>query len=346
MVILTSVMSPPHLTMVDLNPHKINVTFTKLESNTIRAFLLLNTDVNGHYISADHSNISISKDCNRLLEFFMHEYNRTHKTTHGKSAVLHILLRDFIDQEKAIASFEGVDLKSYHKSVMSALQQFKKIARQYVDDDITTANDAIFSILIWSTIREFEIKNDLRITDFRDDQFEDERETRTEPLDGIEDYSQITKKQAKLLLSSVPIVNPIQEPSFIVKPLPQPDPALQPVYKPVAIVTTPAPIQPVKPDPVLVTIPNHQTVQQIQGHQKPKPVIIVKHPPLEPEEDVSPVQEPDSDISDLFEDENNIDVVDSEDEPEPEDIKITESVEPEVERLGRNDNCGEIIVSQ
>ena len=272
---------------------------TKLESNVIKAFIAKNTDNKPHYVAADNSSIKISKSVNILLEFFSEDYNRINKTRMGKSSYLHIILKKLKINQPAIFALENCNSGSYDKSVMNALQQAKKIFRQYVDDNITTLNDCIFALLLYTIIREYEEKAGFRLTDFRDDEYESEH------------------KKEGLLQSTAPIPLAIPEPPSPIKPRSPPPRAQQVLVKPDAIaasmqkteqISKPLP-RPVSGKFKVVVIPQPITAS---------PLLETEDEPLDDfEGGVSPVQHigTDHDLSDLFEDDELLD----EQNAEPED---------------------------
>lgn len=292
------------------------MAITKLEKDTIRAFVLRNKDESKHYVStADKSSIMINKEANAFLSYVTLMYNREHGGTKlGKGAVLNVLLQDFANEQIATFKFQEIDLKAYQSSTLNAIQQAKKIFHNLCSDDISQASDVVYAICLYHILHHWEVASGIRVTDFRDDQYESEHEPKMEPLDGVEDYSKLGKKELKKLASlSTPIVQPINPPPFIVQPV------VKPAVEPPQPVPQPLPEQ----SQIKISEPITDPLPPVPDEPKPEPLDTTRYD--EPYYFLFPITksksapvEPDHTIDDLFEDDD----VDSEDDQPPEEEQI------------------------
>jgi len=145
---------------------------TKLEVNAVKSLISDKSDSKMTCISADRTTMKISKDANALLEYFLQKYRaRVGKPKLGKSAYLHILLKQFATDQAALLRLDEVDPELFNKGVLSALQIFKKIAKRNIDPSITTTSKAIISLLGYSNTRTYEVKSDFEVNGYADEEF-------------------------------------------------------------------------------------------------------------------------------------------------------------------------------
>lgn len=156
---------------------------TKLEQNTIKSMLnrKLNTDLTA--VSADRTIMKINRGVNKILEFYLEDYRIKSKDSKiGKSAYLHILLHQFAKDQPALIRFGEFDSAVLNgSSMLKALQEFKKMVRTYVDSGITSQSETVLALLIYSSTRAYEVKNDMKITDYLDDEYEADMEEQLLP---------------------------------------------------------------------------------------------------------------------------------------------------------------------
>ena len=146
---------------------------TKLEVNAVKSLISDKSDPKMICISADHTTMKISKDANALLEYFLQKYRaRVGKPKLGKSAYLHILLKQFATDQAALLRLDEVDPELFtSKGVLPALQAFKRIAKNNIDLSITTTSKAIIALLGYSNTRTYEVKSDFEVNGYADEEF-------------------------------------------------------------------------------------------------------------------------------------------------------------------------------
>ena len=165
---------------------------TKLEVNAVKSLISDKSDPKMICISADHTTMKISKDTNALLEYFLQRYRvRVNKPKLGKSAYLHILLKQFATDQAALLRLDEVDPELFtSKGVLPALQAFKRIAKRNIDPGITTISKVIISLLGYSNTRTYEVKSDFEVNGYADEEF----------LNDMEEQIALKKSQLKELL--------------------------------------------------------------------------------------------------------------------------------------------------
>jgi len=163
------------------------MALTKLETNTIKSMLNKKSKLDLIAISADHTIMKIDRDTNKLLEIFLAQYKTlTGDTKIGKSAYLWLLLKKFAYEQRALIRFNGhVDPKVFETGMLPALQGFKKIMHDYVDKNIRNQTDAVLAIVMYSTVRAFEVQNDLKVDDYLDSELYDEEDALKYPENTI-----------------------------------------------------------------------------------------------------------------------------------------------------------------
>jgi hypothetical protein len=151
---------------------------TKLEQNTIKSMLnrKLNTDLMA--VSADKTTMKINRGVNKILEFFLEQYKiQTKNDRIGKSAYLHALLKQFAQDQPALLRYGEYNTGVFTgPAMLPALQEFKRVVHDWVDPAIKSQSEAVLALLLYSSTRSYEVKNDLKTTDYRDDEYESDME--------------------------------------------------------------------------------------------------------------------------------------------------------------------------
>lgn len=149
---------------------------TKLESNLIKSFLFRKKEkLNLVAVAADKTILKIDKDTNKLLEIFLSQYKAsTGNTKIGKSAYLHVLLKQFAYDQRALIRYAEIDPKVFNEGVLPALQTFKKIMKSYICSDITDQTSAVTALVLYSMMRAYEVANNMKVDDYLDNEYYDE----------------------------------------------------------------------------------------------------------------------------------------------------------------------------
>jgi hypothetical protein len=125
-------------------------------------------------IAADKTTIQIDSDTNLILTAHRNQYQVKTGKKLGKSAYLWILLKQFRDAQLALLRYSDVDPKVFDTGFVPALYEFKMICRRYMGKSIKTQSHAILAILMYSSTREYELANDMKVTNYLDDEYEDD----------------------------------------------------------------------------------------------------------------------------------------------------------------------------
>lgn len=149
---------------------------TKLESNTIKSMLNeKSTSKKMVSVSADKTTMKLSKSVYILLKYFHSKYKeQTGDQKIGMSSYIWILLKKFRDDQRALLRYSEIDHRLFDKSMLDALQTFKRICKDYVDKSVKSQSDAVLAILMYSVSRKFEIDNNYRTSDYLDQEYEDD----------------------------------------------------------------------------------------------------------------------------------------------------------------------------
>jgi hypothetical protein len=157
---------------------------TKLEQNLIKSMINEKSKSKLVTIAADATTMKVNKSVDVLLNYFHTKYKeKTGDTKIGKSAYLHKLLKAFAYEQRALIRYCEIDPKLFDASMLDALQQFKKICRDYVDPTISDQSSAVIALLIYSSVRAYEVENGFKVDDYLDDEmYNDEDEARGLPV--------------------------------------------------------------------------------------------------------------------------------------------------------------------
>jgi hypothetical protein len=229
----------PFITLITIIPVNINIiidnitisvnVITRKESNIIRAMLLqphgaklVSVGVQGGVIN---TNFKVTDYVMSQLKYQQLQYSRAHrqmkyKGKHeniiGMSRFVHVLTKHFAEQEPWIfKEHSEFDPHKYQVDLLYSIKCLKQIFNENIPDvKIRTQSDTLICLLGWNLARGRENSDGESVKGFID--YYDDYNGATEPLDGVSDYSKLTKVKAKeiLQLSTPPKPLPVYSPTL------------------------------------------------------------------------------------------------------------------------------------
>lgn len=150
------------------------------------------------------SNFKLTSYSKHLVEYYHKQYMAAHKMKMSLASFVHIMCKYFGQQEPWIFK-DGIDKKKFSTDVLYAIQSVKKVFNWYVPDTkIKTQSDALISLIAWSMSRNREQEEGVETKGFVD--YIDRDDNKLEP--DIEDFSKVSKDQAKQLMRPQPEYKP------------------------------------------------------------------------------------------------------------------------------------------
>lgn len=169
---------------------------TKKEADDIKRYIdATQPDTSRRPVSSGDTHFSISLSAHKMLKAYMDEFGEKHHIKRfTREKYLRLLLNQFAREQKAILHFMGANMQKYVTSTMGAMVIVKWLFKRYAYDKINTQSDAVVALLIYTTVRDYEVAHNMPVTDFLDRDYQakiDDGEIRpfniTDPLSSVED---------------------------------------------------------------------------------------------------------------------------------------------------------------